>query len=97
MSEIPLGDFGPAKCALGAFVQPGCQNGWEKWCRYCNCVFCAAHVEPPAHRCPKAPESLPGALQSRPKCEPITDKNTPPIVIPPWEGASAPKPGKRKK
>lgn len=56
MSEIPLGEFGPSKCALGAFVPTSCGTAWEKWCRHCNLVFCAAHVDPVAHQCPRVPK-----------------------------------------
>lgn len=30
----------------------GCGQPWAKWCRACNLVYTAEHVNPALHRCP---------------------------------------------
>jgi len=82
----PLDDpfvFPPARCALGAFVPPGCTSLWEKWCRHCNLVYCAEHVAAEKHVCPRRPSevAVTAVVFDRPKTEPMTDVTHPPPRI----------------
>ncbi len=74
MSEIPLGTFPPAKCAVpGAKPNELCSKVWEKWCRGCNLVFCTEHSTPEAHNCrslrPPTP-AIPDTTPAPPAPEP---------------------------
>ena len=62
MSEIPLGVFPSAKCALRAFTTTTCEVPWEKWCSGCNLVFCGFHAKPESHECRSLREKPPEVI-----------------------------------
>lgn len=67
--------FPPALCAAG------CRKVWEKWCKWCNIVFCAAHIERDQHKCrPDEVRPYPGKKVARVKMLP---KPAPDLFVPP--------------
>ena len=59
--EAFAGAYPPACCACG------CGKPWEKWCRHCNLVYAAEHVERALHRCRPEVEAPPPAANDVPK------------------------------
>lgn len=78
MSEIPLGVFPSAKCALKAFKSETCETEWKKWCSGCNLVFCEVHAKPEAHNCRSLTEkpSPSGNHQQSLPLAPVEDKKS---------------------
>ena len=44
----------PAEIFLPVLCATGCNSKWSKWCRGCNLVFCASHIDMDVHQCKRS-------------------------------------------